>query len=349
MDKISRFKLMNKNGRDKTKSRKALFQQTLESVKEEDLTSAEETYREFCEIAPTDSDRFVLRYLLDKAEKKPLEDQMRSLLRLKEIEYTEEWAYELAKIYHKLGRDEDCVRECKDIVLWFGSGEIVEKAKMLGSLHGDGTALQAVSPAAIEKLYYSIHPEKSEEAEYAKGEEPEQLELDLSIDGEEDESEQLEFELEIPESPSAGESSIEETQTEEEPEDAETDGSEENEYAEEPKELKFWENKTSAEEANEIDYVPDDALTALAIEQLREEDYIITEENVQMLQLISDEIRSDYREEDGPLQMTQRVREIVDRAEKRSMKTLLSIVNSCEYSKAEFLILKREDFAENAD
>ena len=50
---------------------------------------------------------------------------------MKEEDYVEEWAYELAKLYQRAGREEECRRECEDIKLWFGEGEIVERAQAL--------------------------------------------------------------------------------------------------------------------------------------------------------------------------------------------------------------------------
>jgi tRNA A37 threonylcarbamoyladenosine biosynthesis protein TsaE len=54
-------------------------------------------------------------------------------LTLKKTEYIEKWAYELAKTYYKAGMDQECVKECSDIILWFGEGVYVEKAKILRS------------------------------------------------------------------------------------------------------------------------------------------------------------------------------------------------------------------------
>ena len=36
-----------------------------------------------------------------------------------------------AKLYFKAGRFDECRSECEDIKLWFGRGEIVERAKRL--------------------------------------------------------------------------------------------------------------------------------------------------------------------------------------------------------------------------
>ena len=43
----------------------------------------------------------------------------------------ERWAYELAKLYYKAGMEKECIEECSDLILWFGEGKNVEKAKIL--------------------------------------------------------------------------------------------------------------------------------------------------------------------------------------------------------------------------
>ena len=72
--------------------------------------------------APQDSYRFIFRYRIDKLKNEPYEVLIESLEELKEYDYIEKWAYELAKLYHKAGKKDKCVRECSDIILWFGDG-----------------------------------------------------------------------------------------------------------------------------------------------------------------------------------------------------------------------------------
>lgn len=130
---------------DKAKTRRALFQLAKVYAKKGDFEEAEKYYAEFVEIASKDSNRYILRYKIDKAEKKPLEVLVRDLETFKEYEYVEEWAYELAKLYHKSGYSDQCIRECSDIVLWFGEGLIVEKAKLLKAYYvGDNERIKAI-------------------------------------------------------------------------------------------------------------------------------------------------------------------------------------------------------------
>lgn len=96
--------------------------------------NVEETVRyinEFENMAPNDYMRFVYRYKLAKMQKRPISELVCILKELNEFEYTDKWAYELVKLYHKADMHEECKRECESIILWFNYGEYVEKAKAL--------------------------------------------------------------------------------------------------------------------------------------------------------------------------------------------------------------------------
>ena len=69
-----------------------------------------------------------MRYRLDRAKGERKSVLIHTLERLKDYEYIEEWAFELARLYHEAGEDEQCIHECDEIVLWFGNGEYVNKA-----------------------------------------------------------------------------------------------------------------------------------------------------------------------------------------------------------------------------
>ena len=96
---------------------------------------AMEYYEEFVEMAPNDSLKFVLKYKIDKAKGESLAEQIQILEDLKEQEYIEEWAYELAYLYHQAGMSEKCVEACDELILWFGDGAYVEKALELKMLY----------------------------------------------------------------------------------------------------------------------------------------------------------------------------------------------------------------------
>ena len=115
----------------KTKTRRILYQLVDLSIKRGNIPDAEDYLEKYIKAAPQDPSRYIFRYCIDKLNHEPYEILIASLEQLKEFEYYEMWAYELAKLYHKAGMKDKCVRECSDIILWFGDGIYVEKAKLL--------------------------------------------------------------------------------------------------------------------------------------------------------------------------------------------------------------------------
>ena len=105
------------------------------AIKMKDFTAAQEYYNEFVEIAPHDNLKYVLQYKKRKAEEAGYEELIPILEELKDREYTEEWAYELAYLYHKSGRSEACIEACDELILWFGDGPFVERALELKMLY----------------------------------------------------------------------------------------------------------------------------------------------------------------------------------------------------------------------
>lgn len=96
---------------------------------------AKDYYDEFVEVAPHDNLKYVLRYNLCREQGQQVEEQIKILEELKEQEYTERWAYELAHLYHEAGMSDKCVDACDELVLWFGEGDFVEKAMELKMLY----------------------------------------------------------------------------------------------------------------------------------------------------------------------------------------------------------------------
>lgn len=96
-----------------------------------DLEEAKELYQAYEIVSGMTLDTYELKYRLAKAEGASYETLIEILEELKKNEYTEEWGYQLARLYELQGRREDCIAECEDLMLWFGSGKIVEKAKEL--------------------------------------------------------------------------------------------------------------------------------------------------------------------------------------------------------------------------
>ena len=96
---------------------------------------AKEYYQEFVEIAPHDNLKYVLKYEISKAQGADIGTLIGILEELKEQEYSEEWAYELAYLYHKAGMSEKCIDACDELILWFGDGPYVERALELKMLY----------------------------------------------------------------------------------------------------------------------------------------------------------------------------------------------------------------------
>lgn len=112
------------------------------AVKMQDFDAAQDYYDEFVQIAPHDSLKYVLRYDIKKAQGAPYTDLIPILEELKDQEYTEEWAYELAYLYHKAGMSDKCIDACDELILWFGDGPYVERALELKMLYQPLTKTQ---------------------------------------------------------------------------------------------------------------------------------------------------------------------------------------------------------------
>ena len=105
------------------------------AVKTKSFDEAKEYYQEFVEIAPHDNLKYVLKYEISKAQGADIGTLIGILEELKEQEYSEEWAYELAYLYHKAGMSEKCIDACDELILWFGDGPYVERALELKMLY----------------------------------------------------------------------------------------------------------------------------------------------------------------------------------------------------------------------
>ena len=105
------------------------------SIKMEEYVQAIEYYKEFVQIAPKDTGRYILQYRLYEAQDVSLEERIAVLEEFKKRDYREKWAYELAYLYHRIGLATKCVEECDEMFLWFGEGKYVIKALELKALH----------------------------------------------------------------------------------------------------------------------------------------------------------------------------------------------------------------------
>ena len=114
-------------------------------IKMGEYDEASNRYKEFVQIAPRDTGRYVLQYRLYEALDVSIEERIAVLEEFKKREPREKWVYELAYLYHRIGLTTKCVEECDEMFLWFGEGRYVMKALELKALH------QPLSPEQQEK------------------------------------------------------------------------------------------------------------------------------------------------------------------------------------------------------
>lgn len=135
------------------------------AIKMGDYDAATEYYDEFVEIAPHDDMKYVLRYAIKKGQGASFDELIAILEELKEEEYTEEWAYELAYLYHKAGKVDKCVEACDELILWFGDGPYVERALELKMLYQPLTKTQEEKYRQFKLEKENISMENKKEAE----------------------------------------------------------------------------------------------------------------------------------------------------------------------------------------
>ena len=112
------------------------------AIKMGEYDAATEYYDECVEIAPHDDMKYVLRYAIKKGQGASFDELITILEEYKDEEYTEEWAYELAYLYHKAGKADKCIDACDELILWFGDGPYVERALELKMLYQPLTKAQ---------------------------------------------------------------------------------------------------------------------------------------------------------------------------------------------------------------
>ena len=235
-----------------------------------DMEEARELFLTYEMAGSVTLDTYELRYLLARAEGASRKVLIDILEELKKEEYTEEWGYQLARLYEQEGLREQCIAECKDLILWFGTGKTVEKAKELLARceqpdwqpPQEEDIPEPESEDEPEILPYASGPVKvkelsNDEDEYddedEDDEEPEELPLVDEFVSEVEESEDLndseadeeeaDEETEVDDEESEEETEVDDEESAEETENDDEEVEEENEEAaeesaEEPKEKK---------------------------------------------------------------------------------------------------------------
>ena len=109
-------------------SRQLLYRLTEVCVQTQEYDDAVEYYTEYVNLSPHDNSKYILKYEIYKGRGSSIEEQIQVLEELKEKEYTEQWAYELARLYDEAGMTSKCIAECDDLALWFHNGPYVVQA-----------------------------------------------------------------------------------------------------------------------------------------------------------------------------------------------------------------------------
>ena len=149
-------------------------------IKMGDVVQAVEYYKEFVQIAPKDTGRYILQYKLYEAQDVSIEERIEVLKELKSKEYIEKWAYELAYLYHRIGLATKCVEECDELILWFGEGRYVMKAMELKMLHEPLTPSQKEKYAEMKGEI--VRQKAAEEAGEVYPEAPEEEKPEEEVD-----------------------------------------------------------------------------------------------------------------------------------------------------------------------
>lgn len=141
-------KQLYEKAKAKRSSRTVLLELLDCCLETEETEGADKYFDELHKIAPDDTAvLYAYRYKIEKCKKRDTALLITILEELKAIDYTEEYAYELAKQYHKAGRAQECMQECEEIILWFAEGAIVERAKALLAYYKGEISLEGIRTA----------------------------------------------------------------------------------------------------------------------------------------------------------------------------------------------------------
>lgn len=125
-----------------------------------------QTYlKQYAKLSGGDPRNYIYEYRIGRQMHRPDEELLPVLQTLKAEEYSEKYAYELAKLYHKLGREQECMEECSDLILWFGDGTYVERAKVLQAYYRGELSADDIREEAERRVREAEERRAKEEAE----------------------------------------------------------------------------------------------------------------------------------------------------------------------------------------
>jgi len=160
---------------------------------EKNPEEAQEYYNQYIRLSGGDPRNYIYEYRIGRQKHRPDEELLPVLQTLKAEEYTEKYAYELAKLYHKLGREQECMAECADLILWFGEGTYVERAKALQAYYRGELSVEDIRIEA-ERRIQEAEDRRAKEEEERKAFEEEQRRLEEVNRMEEQEAQRMEEE-----------------------------------------------------------------------------------------------------------------------------------------------------------
>lgn len=159
-------------------SRSTAYKLAIISVKLGNLDDAVDFYEDFCRLAPSDNNRYILKYIIGRAGGIEAKDLIRVLEQYNERESDERWLYELARLYHEVGRADECVALCDEIALWYADGEYEKAALELKFMH---KSLSASQQARYEQIMSDFVDEPAPEPEKPDEEEEILLEQEAEV------------------------------------------------------------------------------------------------------------------------------------------------------------------------
>lgn len=170
---------------DRRKTRRVAMELVNICIRLKKVDEAEKYYADFKKMAPNDYYNYILKYKIDRLKGKSLREQAASLEELKRVEFYDTWGYELAKIYHKMGDAEKCIKTCDDIIIWFGDGEAVDKARALKAYYSGEISLRELSGQKVNEGEVSDSQGEADQADTGNTEAvadiPEEAEKKTSI------------------------------------------------------------------------------------------------------------------------------------------------------------------------
>lgn len=141
----------------------------------QEYDEALEYYTEYVQAAPHDNNRYILKYKLYRGRGSSVEELIAILEEYLGQEYTERWAYELAKLYRQAGQMQKCLAACDDLVLWFHSGKYVQKALELKRKYAALTPKQQqIYEECMQEAAESRLEQEEEHEEHEEHEQPDE-------------------------------------------------------------------------------------------------------------------------------------------------------------------------------